>query len=442
MPDRNDPWHTTDLPAGLMPCISAGDAGFFQLLTDALPIRIAYVDADRRYRFANRVHCEDAGVSRESIIGRAPHDMPSGARLAPFVELALAGEPQTFELDEFVRHERRTFEHRLLPDLDGSGQPRGIFALGFDVTERVNDRRALERQGDMLNSITEAVADVIMVVDAQKRLRYVNGAFERWCGIDRQRVEGRTLAEALGDGEYLRIRGWAERALAGERVQFERDEHGDGHATHRSNTYIPLRLANGRIDGFVAVAQDVTAHRREQARLTHLAQRDPLTGLLNRAGFGHRMDEMLSAPGGGPLALLYIDLDRFKPVNDLHGHPVGDQLLQLLAQRLEHLVRPTDAVARLGGDEFAILLGGMRDSAHALAVAEKVVAAACTPFEVGTLTVEIGASVGVAHGLGDPAELAACADAALYEAKRAGRGCVREAIPERRPARTLAGRAA
>lgn len=414
------------------------DEAFLQLLTDTLPLRIAYVDAGRRYRFANRMHCEDAGLPLESILGRTPHDLPGGARLAPHVELALAGEAQTFELEEFVRHERRTVEYRLLPDLNASGRARGAFVLGTDITAQATDRRALERQGAMLASITEAVTDAIIVVDAQKRVRFVNGAFERWRGTAAAELVGRTLAQALGDSDYLRVRGHVERALAGERVQFERDEQRDGKATHRSTTYIPLRLANGRCDGFVGVAQDVTAHRREQARLTHLAQRDPLTGLLNRAGFDLRMDDMMSAPNGGPLALLYVDLDRFKPVNDQHGHPVGDQLLQLVAQRLEHLVRPTDAVARLGGDEFAILLGGVRDRSHALAVAEKVVAAACTPFELGTLTVEIGASVGVAHGLGTPEELAVCADKALYEAKRAGRGCVREARPERPLRRTLA----
>lgn len=401
------------------------DDAFLQRLTDALPVRIAYVDGERRYRFVNRVHCEHAGLPREAIIGRMPHDMAGAARLAPFLELALAGRPQTFELDELVRNERRTIEHRLVPDVDASGRVRGVFALGTDVTERVQDRRTLQRRGATLSSVTETVSDVIIVVDAQQRVRFVNGAFERWRGVSRADVVGCALGEVLGDHDYLRIRSWAERALAGEAVRFDREERRDGQATLWSQAYLPLRLADGRVDGFVGVAQDATAQRREQVRLTHLALRDPLTGLLNRAGFDQRMDEMLRA--GPAVALLYIDLDRFKPVNDRYGHPVGDQLLQLVAQRLQHLVRPTDAVARLGGDEFAILLGGMRDAEHAFAVAEKVLTALHAPFESGTVTLEIGASVGVAHGLGDARELTARADAALYDAKRAGRGCARQA---------------
>ena len=120
-----------------------------------------------------------------------------------------------------------------------------------------------------------------------------------------------------------------------------------------------------------------------------------------------------------------MDLDGFKQVNDEHGHPTGDKTLQLFAQRVRGLVRPSDAVARLGGDEFAIALFGVRDSANAQRVADKVIAAAKVPFRVNSLTIQIGASVGVAFSADGDAEvqhLVELADAHLLMAKAAGKG--------------------
>ena len=180
-----------------------------------------------------------------------------------------------------------------------------------------------------------------------------------------------------------------------------------------------------RDSGYVVVLQDISRHRREEVRLRQLAERDPLTGLLNRAGFEQQLTEAVDAGEGRALALLYIDLDHFKAVNDQHGHPVGDQVLRRFAQRLLAQVRPTDVVARLGGDEFAILLTGLRRGENAQAVAEKVLVAAHDPFEVDGHVLVIGASVGVAFGV-DPVagwpDLVARADTRLYEAKNAGRG--------------------
>ncbi|WP_418314804.1 diguanylate cyclase domain-containing protein [Piscinibacter sakaiensis] len=190
-------------------------------------------------------------------------------------------------------------------------------------------------------------------------------------------------------------------------------------------SYTPLVAESGAVDGFISVGQDITAHRQEQHRLLQLSERDALTGLFNRAGFDRRLETEFAQGRGAELAMLYVDLDHFKPVNDRHGHPVGDRLLQLVAQRLLSLVRPTDVVARLGGDEFALLLSGVRNASNAAAVADKVVGAAAKPFVVDDLSLQIGASVGVAFGI-DPAagagDLIARADAMLYRAKRSGKG--------------------
>jgi PAS domain S-box-containing protein len=224
---------------------------------------------------------------------------------------------------------------------------------------------ALQRQAATLRSITEAIPAIVVVVDAEGRYRFVNSAFERWYGTPRERIIGCTLPQVLGPLEYEKTREWSDRALAGETVHFERRyQHADG-IQNLAISYIPLLLDNGRADGFVGVSQDITQHRQEQGRLRQLAQRDGLTGLLNRAGFEEHLERCLDAGEGDGLALLYIDLDHFKPVNDQFGHPVGDRVLQDFAARVREAVRPTDVSARLGGDEFAVVLKGVRDLANA-----------------------------------------------------------------------------
>jgi diguanylate cyclase (GGDEF)-like protein/PAS domain S-box-containing protein len=273
--------------------------------------------------------------------------------------------------------------------------------------------------------VTEAIAATVAVVDAQLRYRFVNGAFERSCGLAREQILGRTATQILGDVEFERRQPWMQRALAGDAVDFSLDYLTREAPVHLAVSHVPLRAESGEVDGIVIVTQDVTRQKREEARLLELALRDPLTGLLNRAGFERGLGLLRQQVDHTGLAVLYIDLDNFKPVNDQHGHPVGDLVLEHFAKRLAALVRPSDLVARLGGDEFAVALAGMRQPAHAQAVAEKVLVAVHTPFKAGDVLVKIGASVGIAFSNdAEPAwrELLGIADAELLKAKAAGKG--------------------
>ncbi|MBE7183805.1 MAG: EAL domain-containing protein [Methylobacterium mesophilicum] len=181
----------------------------------------------------------------------------------------------------------------------------------------------------------------------------------------------------------------------------------------------------GRFIGFAKVTRDLSEVRNAERHLKHVANHDPLTGLANRAHFRLNLEDQ--APQllyGAPLAVHYIDLDRFKPVNDTYGHNAGDALLQELAVRLREVAHPTDIVARLGGDEFAILQVEMAKEADALALSQRVVDRLGEPFQIEGNAVRIGASVGVAvaprHGH-TADDLLQAADLALYEAKDAGR---------------------
>ena len=174
--------------------------------------------------------------------------------------------------------------------------------------------------------------------------------------------------------------------------------------------------------------------RQSETILRDLAHHDPLTGLANRALLDDRLQQAIQrgrrkARG---FSLLLVDLDGFKPVNDAHGHAVGDELLKGLATRLAATVRGTDTVARIGGDEFVVLLEESGDDARALHVGEKIVAVLGLPLEIGPHVVTVGASVGIACWPGDgeePQALLRAADRAMYAAKRAGRGRCRTASP-------------
>ena len=527
---------------------------FIRELTDYLPVRIAYLDVQRRYRFVNLELARRFGLTREQVIGHTREELLPGtdqSELTRRAQAVLRGQPQQFEFDDSVGGQIRRIENHLIPDLANDGQVKGFFVTGVDITERsIAERAAREltailenttdfivqsdrdgritfmnpaarrqlglglggpvaghhfsefntpqtnqmylelilpavkrdgvwvgqtevygaarqiisvshmvlahrdsqgriarysavmrdisdtlaaqreilRQSATLRSVADAMPATVAVISGEGRYLFVNRSFAELWGKPVAQIVGHRVREILGDEEFQRRRPWVERAQAGEAVNFELEYPGREQSSHQVISYIPLRLDDGQDGGFVVITNDISSQRHEASRLKQLAQRDPLTGLLNRAGFEQSMDIALAQArltGSAGLAMLYIDLDHFKPVNDCHGHPVGDQVLKEFGHRLRMLVRPSDVVARLGGDEFAIALPGIRELAHAQTVADKVITAAKVPFEVGALQLQIGASVGVAWDADADADwhtVVGRADAQLLLAKAAGRG--------------------
>jgi diguanylate cyclase (GGDEF)-like protein/PAS domain S-box-containing protein len=321
--------------------------------------------------------------------------------------------------------EQLPVSHVVIAHRDSSGRVVRYSSLMRDISEEVAARRDLARQTATLNAVIESIPAMVAVWDADLRFRLVNKAYVRWRGRRRRELVGTRIEEVLGEAEYQRSLPWAERALAGETVTYEKEYPDADGLRHVSFTYIPLHLKGGKVGGVVGVAQDITHHREENVRLMLLSERDPLTGLLNRAGFEKYLSKKTDHGDGASLAVLYVDLDHFKPINDKHGHATGDEVLREFATRLQGLVRPTDAVARLGGDEFGVVLAGVREPEHAVGVADKVVHMAQQPIEVADLTLTIGASVGIAFDAdaeGGWKGLVARADVMAYQAKAKGRG--------------------
>jgi diguanylate cyclase (GGDEF)-like protein len=211
--------------------------------------------------------------------------------------------------------------------------------------------------------------------------------------------------------------------------------------------YIPDRQPDGTVTGVFTLSTDITHLKQVEAKLSQLAGVDALTGLPNRRQFEDRMASALAAPDAfaKPLAVMFLDVDHFKSINDRHGHPVGDIVLKEFATRLRETVRATDMAARLAGDEFVVLLEGLHDASDVEVVATKIVEAMREPFFCAGAPMRVTASIGVAYSAHPSvaSELLGCADAALYEAKGAGRDTfrVRRLEPAGPPSETLASAA-
>lgn len=315
--------------------------------------------------------------------------------------------------------------HMVIAHRDPEGRLTRYSSILRDISAEVSARRELSRQTAALNAIVDAIPVMVGVCDTDLRYQLVNRAYERWRGRDRREFIGHTLQEMLEPQEFERSLPWARRALAGETVSYEIENVFGVDARHLSIMYIPLRLGDGTIGGFVAMVEDITQHREEHLRLLLLSERDPLTGLLNKMGFESYLSKRMLQGEGRYLAVIYIDLDRFKPINDTYGHATGDEVLRHFGTRLHSVVRPSDAVARVGGDEFAVVLSGIRAVEDAALVAEKIVTLTRQPMAVDGHQLEVGASVGVAFdadAAGGWNALVAAADAMAYRAKADGRG--------------------
>jgi diguanylate cyclase (GGDEF)-like protein len=188
--------------------------------------------------------------------------------------------------------------------------------------------------------------------------------------------------------------------------------------------------------GFLAIVHDVTTAKLEERRLRQLVELDPVTEVANRVGLHERLAQAMEASmqSGAPMAVMYLDLDRFKQVNDTFGHAVGDELLKAFAARLVRTLRGSDVVGRLGGDEFAVVLERLASKQQAAIVADKILAAMREPFFVDRQSLHITTSIGVALYAGEaitPEALLKKADESLYHAKSAGRNtwkAMREAV--------------
>ncbi|WP_427306013.1 diguanylate cyclase domain-containing protein [Cupriavidus sp. H39] len=288
-------------------------------------------------------------------------------------------------------------------------------------------RRLLVPLGQLHKVVQESTMDLACYVGRDECHVFVNNAYERRFGRPTEQIVGLTIHELWGAAAYADIKPYLDRAFGGSTVSFDWNPRNEVECLDA--TYQPAwNDARDTVVGLHISIRDVTAERQRVRMLERQAQSDPLTELLNRKGFDRQLAfaKERADTDNLPMALLLIDLDAFKPVNDTYGHVVGDKLLRLFAKRLSSCVRECDAVARIGGDEFAIILERIPDRDAAARVAAATVALASHPYSIDDLCIRASATVGVAICAPEDgqtsSELFLKADTALYAAKRDGKG--------------------
>ena len=300
--------------------------------------------------------------------------------------------------------------------------------------------QALRESEERLRLVANNVPALISYLDREARFRFSNHTYDDWFGISQERMLGRTVAEVFGEHNHTRMKPHIERVLSGEEVEFEFATDEGGRQRALQVACVPHLAPDGAVLGFYMLANDVTALKRAQEdlrfaaiqlqhdarRLEFLAHHDTLTGLPNRAMFLERAREAVAHARrhDKTAAVLFIDLDNFKQVNDNLGHDVGDGLLKVIASRLRSCVRGDDFIARIGGDEFCVLLQEISEPREAAAVAQKLVYELSKEYHIGEHQPACGASIGIAcvpQDGHDVATLMRLADAAMYRAKEAGR---------------------
>jgi diguanylate cyclase (GGDEF)-like protein/PAS domain S-box-containing protein len=268
------------------------------------------------------------------------------------------------------------------------------------------------------------------VTDTEGTYRLINPAGAAALARPVEAVVGRPIEALFAPADAAAVRARDARVLQSGQARTEEAVGGtrDGRPRHWMTTRAPLRDDAGRVVGVIGVARDVTEHRAFEARLRDQAERDALTGLANRMRFRARVDEALTRVGrGARAAVVFLDLDDFKRVNDTLGHAAGDDLLTHVARRLVAATRDGDTVARLGGDEFAVLLEQLDGDAAAEGAVARLLAALEGPMPlgvVGAAPVTVGASAGVAPlSAGESADaVLRNADLAMYHVKARGKG--------------------
>jgi diguanylate cyclase (GGDEF)-like protein/PAS domain S-box-containing protein len=339
------------------------------------------------------------------------------------------GESQVWDAE----HREFPVSHMVIAHRDKYGKVEYFSALMRDISAAKATEQALQESEARLRTVADALPMRVAYIDADERYRFNNLAYERGFGLSREQIQGRSVRELLGESGYRSAEPHIRAALSGKAVTFQSEmTSSDSYVCYEAH-YIPQFAADGStVLGFHAVVGDITRQKLEEKRLVELARIDTLTGVINRAGFGLRLAEVMGRcrTTGTLMALMYLDIDRFKQINDRFGHSVGDALLKAFAARLSQTLRGSDTVARLGGDEFTVIMESVPRPEVAGTVAAKVIQAMNTPFVIEQQTISVTTSIGLAFFQGGSMSAEALvkqADEMLYQAKGAGRNNVQAA---------------
>ncbi len=412
-------------------------SGYARSLIEASQDPLETISAEGKITDVNAAAVTVTGVPREMLIGTDFADYftePDRAREG-FRQVFARGSVTDIPLTVRHRDGRRT---DLLCNAslyrDAAGNPLGVVAVGRDVTERGRQERALAEAKELFESAFDGapigIALVSLHPDTPGRYLQINGALCGLLGYPADDLVGRSVLDVThpddaADNATL-LAQLAHTTIERYRTD-KRYVHADGHPIWVRVHSSPVRDASGRPSYAITHVEDVTETMQAQERLAHQAMHDPLTGLANRhlliARLQHSLDELGRTDVA--VAVLYLDLDDFKTVNDSVGHGAGDRFLAEVGRRLASVVRRHDTAARIGGDEFVIVAGQLAADHDVARVIDRVQVALEPPIVIDGDTFAASASIGVVVTRAvddDPSELLRAADTAMYRAKQAGRG--------------------
>jgi len=405
---------------------------FMRTIADAMPSMIAYWDLQMLCQFANKPYLEWFGRTPQEMMG-LPISTVLGASLyemnLPYIQGALAGEPQEFERailrpDGSVGYTLTNY----IPDINSNGSIQGFFALETNIS-RLREADAATR---LSASVFEATMEGIMVTDTAATIISVNPAFTALTGYTSEEVIGqnaRILKSGRHDAAFF--------SAMFQELQAAKLWKGEVWSKRKDGSIYLGRLSisaicneAGEVSRYVGVCADITQQWDKEQLVQHMALHDGLTGLSNRSLLMERIGQLIAMSAREPrhIALMFLDLDGFKLVNDTWGHAFGDRVLKAVSTRLLGLLRPADTVARLGGDEFVILIDNPESRDSVAMIASRVIEEVNTPLSFDGKTAHVGASIGIAFftkEVGSPDDLLKNADEAMYAAKAAGKNTYR-----------------
>ncbi|GKT15381.1 diguanylate cyclase [Acidovorax sp. SUPP2522] len=413
------------------------------LLTRSVGATVAAVNRQQRVVYVNDEYARWFGAPASELVGKTLLELYGDynhSRFMPFVERVLRGERLNYQR---LVHNPEGFEEWrticLAPWRNAQGEIDGFVTTALDVHELQVTMNALRAANQRLSSHMDNSPLAVLEMDHELRLLHCSRRAIQLMGWeDVVQVEARSLLALPGTAAMDENLTQALASLQSGRESQNRVEtcflRGDGTEMHCEWFNSALTDAEGRVTSIMSLVQDVSSKIEISRQQQYLANHDSLTGLYNRSAFHRRCERSLEAARhqAGTVALLFIDLDGFKKINDEQGHKVGDEVLRLVAKRLGNVVRAQDTVARLGGDEFLVMLDTDVDHGAPNSLGHRIIDALGQPMRVEGRDVRVGASIGVATYPpieGDIEVLMVRADQAMYAAKRAGSGCVRYAEP-------------
>ncbi len=379
--------------------------------------------------YVNPAHRVVTGYMPEEVIGKTSSIFKSGQHDQAFYErlwtTILGGE--VFR-ERFVNRHRDGslyFEDKTItPIKNEQGQVTHFVATGRDITRRMQTAEALQKSEQRFRSVVENAPVSIHTIDRNGRILDMNAAGLRMLGAaNLAQLHGQEVLATVGESDRARVREVLGETLSGKenRVEFTTVS-----GRIFDSRLIPVRDDSGTIQYLLGVTEDITEYRQAEERLNYLAHYDLLTGFPNRILLQDRLNQAMFEAGRRErlVAILFLDLDRFKIINDTLGHDRGDALLKQVASRLSACVRSEDTISRLGGDEFTIVLGNLEHVDQAARVAQKIIDSFVPPFSIAGRELFISASIGITlypFDDNDIDNLLRNADAAMYHAKDLGR---------------------